>query len=142
MATATSAGKGSESYSLMGLLSEFKTVKAGSARRPRVLYLVSSLLERSIGKSKKKLLELLGPRRRELEDGVTIFDRTRAPSLSIGQYLDRIFRYSSCSNSCFIVALIYMDRFLQRTGAFLTSLNVHRLVITSVMVAAKFMDDE
>ncbi|OMO99160.1 Cyclin-like protein [Corchorus olitorius] len=27
-------------------------------------------------------------------------------------------------------------------GAFLTSLNAHRLLITSVMIAAKFMDDQ
>ncbi|KAL0370526.1 UNVERIFIED_CONTAM: Cyclin-P3-1 [Sesamum angustifolium] len=31
--------------------------------------------------------------------------------------------------------------FIQRTNMCLTSLNIHRLLITSVMVAAKFMDD-
>ncbi|XP_072077494.1 cyclin-P3-1-like isoform X2 [Arachis hypogaea] len=45
-----------------------------------------------------------------------------------------------CSPSCFVVAHIYVDRFLQHTQVKLTS-NVHRLLITSIMVAAKFMDD-
>ncbi|KAL6318630.1 hypothetical protein AAG906_000708 [Vitis piasezkii] len=56
-------------------------------------------------------------------------------------YIDRIFKYSGCSPSCFVVVHIYVDRFLQHTDAHLTSLNVHRLLITSVMVTAKFIDD-
>ncbi|KAL8507668.1 hypothetical protein ACS0TY_018273 [Phlomoides rotata] len=34
-----------------------------------------------------------------------------------------------------------MDRFIQQTNIFITSLNIHRLLITTVMVAAIFMDD-
>ncbi|KAE8681588.1 Cyclin-U4-1 [Hibiscus syriacus] len=43
--------------------------------------------------------------------------------------------------SCFLVAYIYLDRFGQHTDVHLTSCNVHRLLLTSVMVAAKFIDD-
>ncbi|CAN0001363.1 unnamed protein product, partial [Ectocarpus sp. 4 AP-2014] len=57
-------------------------------------------------------------------------------------YLDRILKYSSCSNECFVLGLIYMDRFIQRNDFALTALNVHRVAITSVMVAAKFFDDQ
>uniref|UniRef100_A0A5B6YWX3 Cyclin n=1 Tax=Davidia involucrata TaxID=16924 RepID=A0A5B6YWX3_DAVIN len=78
---------------------------------------------------------------RQIKDVVTIFHGSRAPSLGIRQYIDRIFKYSCCSPSCFIVAQIYVDRFIQRTNVHLTPLNVHRLLITSVMVAAKFIDD-
>lgn len=41
-----------------------------------------------------------------------------------------------------MLGLIYMDRFIQRNDFALTSLNVHRVAITSVMVAAKFFDDQ
>ena len=58
------------------------------------------------------------------------------------RYLDRILKYSSCSNECFVLGLIYMDRFIQRNDFALTALNVHRVAITSVMVAAKFFDDQ
>nr|GEY49992.1 cyclin-P3-1 [Tanacetum cinerariifolium] len=34
-----------------------------------------------------------------------------------------------------------MDRFIQAENIILTSLNVHRLLITSIMVAAKFIDE-
>lgn len=101
---------------------------------PRVLSLLSSLLERSVQKN-ENLLEAT-----QIKD-VTIFHGLRAPTLSIRQYIDRIFKYSGCSPSCFVVAHIYVDRFIQSTEVHLTSLNVHRLLITSLMLAAKFIDD-
>lgn len=102
---------------------------------PRVLSLVSSLLEKSVLRN-EELLEA-----NHLEDVVTVFHGLRAPILSVQKYVDRIFKYSCCSPSCFVAAYIYVDRYLQCTEAKLTSLNVHRLLITSIMLAAKFMDD-
>ncbi|KAF5732768.1 putative cyclin-dependent protein kinase [Tripterygium wilfordii] len=101
----------------------------------RILSLLSSLLERTVHKN-EMLLETTS-----VKDVVTIFHGLRAPNISIRQYVDRIFKYSGCSPSCFVVAHIYVDRFLQQTDVRLTSLNVHRLLITSLMVAAKFIDD-
>lgn len=101
---------------------------------PRVLSPLSSLLERSV-QSNEMLMEAT-----EIKE-VTIFHGLRAPPLSIRQYIDRVFKYSGCSPSCFVVAKIYVDRYLQSTQVHLTSFNVHRLLITSVMLAAKFIDD-
>jgi len=53
----------------------------------------------------------------------------------------RIHKYASCSNECYILALIYIDRLIQRNNFLLTELNVHRAVITAVLLAAKFFDD-
>lgn len=55
--------------------------------------------------------------------------------------LDRIHKYASCSNECFILALIYIDRLIQRNNFLLTELNVHRVVITAILLGAKFFDD-
>ena len=73
--------------------------------------------------------------------GVTKFHALRAPSISIQDYLDRIFKYASCSCECFVLALIYIDRVIQRQNFVINSLNVHRIIITSVMLSAKFFDD-
>ncbi|CAI8614189.1 unnamed protein product [Vicia faba] len=102
---------------------------------PRVLSLLASLLERSVQRN-EMLLET-----KHVEDVVTVFHGLRAPALSVRKYIDRIFKYSSCSPSCFVVAHVYVDRFIQHTEIKLTSLNVHRLLITSIMLAAKFIDD-
>ncbi|KAL3516824.1 hypothetical protein ACH5RR_023726 [Cinchona calisaya] len=73
---------------------------------------------------------------------ISVFHGLTRPTISIENYLDRIFKYANCSPSCFIVAYIYLDRFTQRQPALpINSFNVHRLLITSVMVAAKFLDD-
>ncbi|PIN14577.1 Cyclin [Handroanthus impetiginosus] len=103
--------------------------------KPQVLSLLSTFLERSVQKN-ERMLETS-----QTKDVITIFHGLRAPSLSIQQYIDRIFKYSCCSPSCFVIAHIHVDRFIQRTNLCLTTLNIHRLLITSVMVAAKFMDD-
>ncbi|XP_057963702.1 cyclin-U3-1 isoform X2 [Malania oleifera] len=121
---------GSDVYHALGLKESKRVLGA-----PRVLSLLSSILERSVQKN-EKLLET-----KQIKDVVTLFQGSRAPTLSIRHYIDRIFKYSGCSPSCFVVAHIYVDRYLHRTDVHLTSLNVHRLLITSVMIAAKFVDD-
>ncbi|GMI73822.1 cyclin p1;1 [Hibiscus trionum] len=104
---------------------------------PRILSLLSSLLERSVRKNETESeTETVN-----FKDNVAIFHGLRAPAISIRHYIDRIFKYAGCSPSCFLVAYIYVDRFVQQTDVHLTSLNVHRLLITGVLVAAKFVDD-
>ncbi|XP_075477920.1 cyclin-U4-1-like [Primulina tabacum] len=64
------------------------------------------------------------------------------PNITIHSYLQRIFKYANCSPSFYVVAYVYLDRFTQRQPELqINSYNVHRLLITSVMVSSKFMDD-
>ncbi|TYG95346.1 hypothetical protein ES288_A11G260900v1 [Gossypium darwinii] len=62
------------------------------------------------------------------------------PTISIQSYLDRIYKYANCRLSCFIVAYVYLDWFAQRQSLSpFDSFNIHRLLITSVLVATKFI---
>lgn len=73
---------------------------------------------------------------------VTRFHAIRAPQLSIGDYLSRISTYFQCSHECFVLALIYVDRIVKLHPEFTISLlNIHRLLVTAVMLSAKFFDD-
>lgn len=72
---------------------------------------------------------------------VTKFHALKAPGISIKQYLERIHKYASCSTECFVLALIYIDRLIQNNNFVLSELNVHRVVITAILLAAKFFDD-
>ena len=40
------------------------------------------------------------------------------------------------------MALVYIDRLIAKGGLELTSMNVHRVLITAVLLAAKFFDDQ
>ncbi|KAL8539496.1 hypothetical protein ACS0TY_001204 [Phlomoides rotata] len=73
---------------------------------------------------------------------MSIFHGFSRPTISIESYLERIVKYANCSPCCFIVAYIYLDRFTQRQPFIpINSFNLHRLLIASVLVSAKFMDD-
>lgn len=75
------------------------------------------------------------------DENVTKFHALKAPAISIEQYLERIHKYASCSTECFILALIYIDRLIQRNNFILSELNVHRVCVTAILLAAKFFDD-
>jgi len=92
------------------------------------------------------VLERLVKENDHIEQGpVSKFHALRVPGISIHQYLERIHRWANCSPECFVLALIYIDRLIQggssKDSFILTKLNVHRVVITSVLLAAKFFDD-
>lgn len=58
------------------------------------------------------------------------FQSSYAPDVSIESYLERVRRYSRCSDACFVMALIYVDRLIESKNLVLTTLNAHRLLIT------------
>uniref|UniRef100_A0A5B7B959 Cyclin n=1 Tax=Davidia involucrata TaxID=16924 RepID=A0A5B7B959_DAVIN len=101
---------------------------------PKVIAFVASLLQRVAGSNDLN---------RPLEtQKISVFHGLTRPTISIESYLERIFKYANCSPSCFVVAYVYLDRFAQLQPLLpINSFNVHRLLITSVLVSVKFMDD-
>jgi hypothetical protein len=111
---------------------------------PRVVAVLAGLLERAAERGDGDGAGPASPFR----------GRTR-PGIAVRRYAERIYRYAGCSPACFVAAYVYLDRLARRTcfcseddeeepGAAVVgvdSYSVHRLLITSVMVAAKFMDD-
>jgi len=72
----------------------------------------------------------------------TFFHSRVAPRMSVSSYLTRIHKYFGCSDECFVLALIYIDRLVKIHPAITVSaLSCHRLLLTAVMLAAKFHDD-
>lgn len=119
---------------------------------PRVLTVIASVIEKLVARN-DRLADSLS---QQLTNGdgvmtsgcarigtsLNTFHGVRAPNISIGKYLERIYKYSNCSPSCFVVGYVYIDRLLHRhPDSLVVSLNVHRLLVTSVMVASKMMDD-
>lgn len=103
---------------------------------PNVITAMSSLLQR-VSEMNDDLSRPLWEHQR-----ISAFSALTKPSISVRSYMERIFKYANCSDSCYIVAYIYLDRFIQKQPFVpIDSFNVHRLIITSVLVSAKFMDD-
>lgn len=72
-----------------------------------------------------------------------IFFSQLPQKISLQFFVNRLVLYSNCSPSAFIVMLIYLDRVQRRCPALLLNeLNCHRLVLTSLVLAIKFIDDD
>ena len=90
------------------------------------------------------LTHLVSLRESPIHEGepMTVFHAVRVPSVSIHDYLFRIARYFLCSPECFVIALVYIDRIMKKQPDFgVCKLNIHRLIVTSMMLAVKFFDD-
>ncbi|KAG0471377.1 hypothetical protein HPP92_015923 [Vanilla planifolia] len=73
--------------------------------------------------------------------GTAAFCGPRRPGISIENYIERIHSYALCSPACLVAAFVYLDRAVHRRPDLLVgSLNVHRLLLTAVMIASKFFD--
>ncbi|KPA84590.1 putative mitochondrial Cyc2-like cyclin [Leptomonas pyrrhocoris] len=69
------------------------------------------------------------------------FHSSRVPSISLWDYVRRFAKYSICSEECFIIAMVLMDRYVGRTRVPITLRNVHRLYITAMTLSVKLRDD-
>ncbi|GJZ62712.1 cyclin-like protein [Tanacetum coccineum] len=101
---------------------------------PSLINLLSSLLQR-VAKSN----DLNRPLNNQK---LSVFNGLIRPNISVQSYLERIFKYANCSLSCYVVAYVYLDRFVKKQPYLpINSFNVHRLLVTSVLTSIKFMDD-
>jgi len=71
------------------------------------------------------------------------FQSVRAPQVSLTSYASRIRKFFRCTDECFVLCLVYIDRIVKlHPDMQVTDLTCHRLLLIGTMVAAKFHDDE
>lgn len=111
---------------------------------PLVVSLLANTLEALVVQSENALASV-GADLASPEPSFADFHAARPPAIPIASYLERIHRYAHCSPVCFVAAFAFLDRAARRgsrAGTLpLTRHNVHRLLMTAIMVAAKFLDD-
>ncbi|KAG2226217.1 hypothetical protein INT45_003362 [Circinella minor] len=102
---------------------------------PTLLNMVANLLESLI-----KANDLLVP---EKQSNITVFHSRAVPNIKINAYLSRVLQFTPFNNEVLLSLLVYFDRIAKlRGGKFIVnSLNVHRLLIASLVVASKFTSD-
>ncbi|CAB4274239.1 unnamed protein product [Prunus armeniaca] len=115
---------------------------------PRVLTILSFVLEKLVARNNtladglSQQLDGQSCGSAGIGKSLNVFHGVRAPSISIPKYLERLYKYTDCSPSCFVVGYVYIDRLLHKhPDSLVLSLNVHRLLVTSVMIASKMLDD-
>jgi hypothetical protein len=112
----------------------------GGEDMPRVVAALAGILERVAERNDAAATA-------ELSAAVapaSAFRATTKPGISVRAYMARIARFAGCSPACYVVAYVYLDRLLRRgrrLALAVDSYSVHRLLITAVLAAVKFMDD-
>lgn len=75
-------------------------------------------------------------------DAMTPFHALEAPTISVAAYVARLSQYAFSSTACLLSAYHYVKRAAAADPSLApTSLSVHRLLITAVVLAAKYFDD-
>lgn len=108
---------------------------------PLVVSVLAALIERHMARNER----ISRSSRRVIlsKDAKTrVFDVHEAPDMTIESFLERIFRYTKAGPSVYVVAYVYIDRLCQNYPGFkISPSNVHRLLITTIMVASKYVED-
>lgn len=113
-------------------------VERSFSSAPTVISVLSSLVERILARNER----LAATYTHTSPPKYRVFDGLQVPDMCIERYLERILKYVNCSSSVLVVAYVYIDRLIQFHPQFrITPVNVHRLLITTVMVASKFLED-
>lgn len=109
------------------------TVTPDANEGRQLVQVIASVLHR-ISSANSEVRVFKGP--------LAVFHALQIPPISVADYLQRILKYSFCSPHCYVYALILIDRLICMNSGFkLSPYNVHRLVVTSVLLAAKLRDD-
>lgn len=104
---------------------------------PLVISVLASLIERTLARN-----ERIAKNCKWALSKTRVFDCNETPDMTVQSYLERIFRYTRAGPSVYVVAYVYIDRFCQLYPEFrIGARNVHRLLITTIMVASKYVED-
>ncbi|KAL2536565.1 Cyclin-U2-1 [Forsythia ovata] len=108
---------------------------------PLVISVLASLIERTLARN-ERIAKNCSKWPLPKDAKTRVFDCDEVPDMTIQSYLERIFRYTKAGPSVYVVAYVYIDRFCQFYPEFrLGTRNVHRLLITTIIVASKYVED-
>ena len=109
-----------------------QTMQDDAAAQERVVARIGILLDKTIQRNDQ----------RGQTSEMPEFEADTALPVTAATYLSRILKYGGCSPCCAVVGLIYLQRLKQRMPTVcLTSGNIQRLLLTSILVAAKYLED-
>ena len=72
----------------------------------------------------------------------TPFHSSRAPSITLKDYVTRLFKYMKCSVECYILGLLMLERYYVAEGFPIDVMNAFRLYLIALSVCAKIRDDK
>ena len=107
---------------------------SSNSKRNTIINIISNLLNKICEQSPKKL--------KENENEITKpFLSKTIPSISIKNFFERICNLTKIENSTLILILIYIDRICNINKFTLTYRNIYKIILSSMVVAIKYNED-
>ena len=78
----------------------------------------------------------------EINSVIKNFVSKNIPTISIKDYLDRLCNYSKINSSTILLIIIYIDRLCNIYKFKLSYYNIHKLILSSMLIAVKYNEDE
>lgn len=76
------------------------------------------------------------------KESISVFFSIQPASMGVAMYVERLIQYTKCSKSVIIYAMIYLRRIEEaECRLYISAYTMHRLFITSIMIASKFIDE-
>jgi hypothetical protein len=73
---------------------------------------------------------------------ISVFTSNKTPQISIKKYLTRIMKYSKPETSTVIICLIYIDKICENSTLQLSIYNIHRIILSCMILALKYNEDD
>lgn len=119
--------------------------ETGTQCNDRSLSIVSGLaiaLERATAASTQALADTEARRSSGGHHHPTVFHGLFPPVISVAAYLERMRSFANCSQACFALTYIYIDRLLRKNPQIVISdLSCHRIALSAFVGAVKFLED-
>ena len=99
--------------------------------------------EKNISSSSKNTLILdLVENPNQPKESKEPFTGTKVSLIPIIKFYERILKYTNAANNTLILSLIYLDRICEIDTLQLKQINIHRLIIASIVIAIKYNEDD
>ena len=115
-----------------------KNIKASN----QVIEIVADILEEIVKDNEKNNENELNRSDSNESAIISVFTSNKTPQISIKKYLTRIMKYSKPETSTVIICLIYIDKICENSSLQLSIYNIHRIILSCMILALKYNEDD
>ena len=108
----------------------------------RIINIVCSILNEIINNEKNYENKRDFCDSKNIKFNLNNFEIKSNPNISLKNYLSRILKYTKPQPSTIIISLILIDKFCETSKINLNKKNIHKIFLTSIIVAIKYNEDE
>ena len=115
-----------------------KNIKASN----HVIEIVADILEEIVKDNEKNNENEINKSDSNESAIISVFTSNKTPQISIKKYLTRIMKYSKPETSTVIICLIYIDKICENSTLQLSIYNIHRIILSCMILALKYNEDD